>query len=173
MVEKDFSRSNRMWHVFVFRCGEFDFTSLWKILLSNWKLFTYAKRRYATNVKRIRSRKILCLAMNSKIILPYHDLRQFSRLFKDHIANRLLCKLLEGNLFSSIENLSSLLLYRIRTTIQCNIDWLTQWNQSKFHYFHVYQSLNFSLASSGEISPHQIHPCPTIDLSRYSQYSKW
>ena len=34
------------------------------------------------------------MALNA--ILPYHDLRNLSRSFKDNLANRLLCKLLEG-----------------------------------------------------------------------------
>jgi hypothetical protein len=29
-------------------------------------------------------------------VFPYHNLRNLSRLFKDNLANRLLCKLLEG-----------------------------------------------------------------------------
>jgi hypothetical protein len=36
------------------------------------------------------------MALNA--VFPYHDLRNLSRLFKDHLANRLLCKLLEGKL---------------------------------------------------------------------------
>lgn len=46
--------------------------------------------------------KTLFLAMTLNTVFPYHDLRHFSRLFKDHIANRLLCKLLEGITFSSL-----------------------------------------------------------------------
>jgi hypothetical protein len=37
--------------------------------------------------------------MNLNAVFPYHDLRTLSRLFKDNIANRLLCKLLEGTIF--------------------------------------------------------------------------
>ena len=32
----------------------------------------------------------------SATMFPYHNLRNLSRLFKDNLANRLLCKLLEG-----------------------------------------------------------------------------
>ncbi len=35
------------------------------------------------------------IALN--VVFPYHNLRNLSRLFKDNLANRLLCKLLEGN----------------------------------------------------------------------------
>jgi hypothetical protein len=34
--------------------------------------------------------------MTLNAVLPYHDLRNLSRSFKDNLANRLLCKLLEG-----------------------------------------------------------------------------
>ncbi len=40
---------------------------------------------------------LLALALNA--VFPYHDLRDLSRLFKDNLANRLLCKLLEGKIF--------------------------------------------------------------------------
>ncbi len=41
------------------------------------------------------------LAVDLNTIFPYHDLRNFSRLFKDNLANRLLCKLLEGKIIVS------------------------------------------------------------------------
>ena len=40
--------------------------------------------------------EFMCVAAELNASLPYHDLRDLSRLFKDNLANRLLCKLLEG-----------------------------------------------------------------------------
>ncbi len=43
------------------------------------------------------------LAITLNAVFPYHDLRNLSRLFKDNLANRLLCKLLEGKIFLSLK----------------------------------------------------------------------
>lgn len=70
--------------------------------------FNIASHLYTQKEGR-RSTRLYCSAVGSRVIsliisaavlntaLPYHDLPALSRSFKDNLANRLLCKLLEGN----------------------------------------------------------------------------
>ena len=73
-------------------CGKFSFT------IGD---YLYTSKEGMKKRNEIRLLRFVHLAMALNAVLPYHDLRQFSRLFKDNIANRLLCKLLEGKIFFS------------------------------------------------------------------------
>jgi hypothetical protein len=70
--------------------------------------------------------EIFVLAITLNAVFPYHDLRNLSRLFKDNLANRLLCKLLEGKIFLSLKLIIFLYFSRIGTPFKCNINWITK-----------------------------------------------
>jgi hypothetical protein len=56
--------------------------------------------------------------MNLNAVFPYHDLRNLSRLFKDNIANRLLCKLLEGKIYFLLFNYLKFLFFKNQDNVQ-------------------------------------------------------
>ena len=70
---------------------------MWQVVVQHQQLRAYQERRSVRALMRYDSRRDFGLAMALNPVFPYHNLRHLSRVFKDNLANRLLCKLLEGN----------------------------------------------------------------------------